>query len=41
MILTVTLNPAVDFTVYGKAFKVNETNRGRLMDPDPGERETM
>ncbi len=36
MILTVTLNPAVDFTVYGKAFKVNETNRGRLTDPDPG-----
>jgi tagatose 6-phosphate kinase len=36
MILTVTLNPAVDFTVYGDTFKVNETNRGRLMDPDPG-----
>ncbi len=36
MILTVTLNPAVDFTVYGDAFVPNTTNRGRLTAPDPG-----
>ncbi len=36
MILTVTLNPAVDFTVFGGPFLPHRTNRGRLMQPDPG-----
>lgn len=36
MILTVTLNPAVDFTVFGTPFRVHETNRGRSIPPDPG-----
>jgi 1-phosphofructokinase family hexose kinase len=36
MILTVTLNPAVDFTVFGGPFSVHRTNRGSLMPADPG-----
>jgi tagatose 6-phosphate kinase len=36
MILSVTLNPAVDFTVFGGPFLAHRTNRGRLNDPDPG-----
>ncbi len=36
MILTVTLNPAVDFTVFGGPFIVHETNRARSVPPDPG-----
>jgi 1-phosphofructokinase family hexose kinase len=36
MILTVTLNPAVDLTVFGGSFRVHETNRGRSLPPDPG-----
>jgi 1-phosphofructokinase family hexose kinase len=36
MILTVTLNPAVDFTVFGGPFIVHETNRARPLPPDPG-----
>jgi 1-phosphofructokinase family hexose kinase len=36
MILTITLNPAVDFTVFGEDFKVGRTNRCRDVYPDPG-----
>jgi len=36
MILTVTLNPAVDFTVFGGPFAIHETNRGNTIPPDPG-----
>jgi len=36
MILTVTLNPAVDFTVFGGPFWAHRTNRGRPIPPDPG-----
>lgn len=36
MILFVTLNPAVDFTVHGSAFQTHQTNRGRDAAPDPG-----
>ena len=36
MILTVTLNPAVDFTVFGAPFLPHQTNRGRPIAPDPG-----
>jgi 1-phosphofructokinase family hexose kinase len=36
MILTVTLNPAVDFTVFGEAFSIGVTNRGDCIDPDAG-----
>ncbi len=36
MILTVTLNPAVDFAVFGGPFSAHRTNRGRPMPPDPG-----
>jgi len=36
MILTVTLNPAVDFTVFGAPFVPHRTNRGRPIAPDPG-----
>jgi tagatose 6-phosphate kinase len=36
MILTVTLNPAVDFTVFGGPFLTHRTNRGRPIHPDPG-----
>lgn len=36
MILTVTLNPAVDYTVFGGPFLAHRTNRGRLITPDPG-----
>lgn len=36
MILFVTLNPAVDFTVHGRDFEPRRTNRGRDAAPDPG-----
>jgi tagatose 6-phosphate kinase len=36
MILTVTLNAAVDFTVFGGPFRVHTTNRGSDLPPDPG-----
>ncbi len=36
MILFVTLNPAIDFTVHGSTFKAHQTNRGRDAAPDPG-----
>jgi tagatose 6-phosphate kinase len=36
MILTVTLNPAVDFTVFGGPFQAHRTNRGKPAAPDPG-----
>jgi len=36
MILTVTLNPAVDFTVFGGPFSPHTTNRGDDIPPDPG-----
>ena len=36
MILTVTLNPAVDYVVFGDSFMVGETNRGEDIAPDPG-----
>lgn len=36
MILTVTLNAAVDFTVFGEPFRVHATNRGNDQPPDPG-----
>ena len=36
MILFVTLNPAIDFTVYGRSFEPRRTNRGRDAAPDPG-----
>jgi tagatose 6-phosphate kinase len=36
MILTVTLNPAVDYTVFGDTFRVYQTNRGREIAPEPG-----
>jgi 1-phosphofructokinase family hexose kinase len=36
MILTVTLNPAVDFTVFGTCFKPGTTNRGDDIPPDHG-----
>ena len=36
MILTVTLNPAVDFTVFGGPFLPHTTNRGQDIPPDPG-----
>ena len=36
MILTVTLNPAIDFTVFGEEFIPHQTNRGQDIAPDPG-----
>jgi tagatose 6-phosphate kinase len=36
MILTVTLNPAVDFIVFGGPFSPHTTNRGNDIPPDPG-----
>mgnify|MGYP000870770912 FL=1 len=36
MILTVTLNPAVDYTVFGGAFTPYATNRGRDIAPEAG-----
>ena len=36
MILTVSLNPAVDYVVFGDSFMVGETNRGEDIAPDPG-----
>ncbi len=36
MILTVTLNPAVDFSVFGNDFTPHRTNRGRDAAPEPG-----
>lgn len=36
MILTVTTNPAIDFTVFGEEFIPHQTNRGQDMAPDPG-----
>ncbi len=36
MILTVTLNPAVDYTVFGGALALHAVNRGRDIPPDPG-----
>lgn len=36
MILTVTLNAAVDFTVFGGPFLAHTTNRGSDLPPDPG-----
>jgi tagatose 6-phosphate kinase len=36
MILAVTLNPAIDFTVFGEDFKVGNTNRGQDVFPDAG-----
>lgn len=36
MILTVTLNAAVDFTVFGGPFRPHTTNRGSNLPPDPG-----
>jgi len=36
MILAVTLNPAIDFTVFGEDFHAHQTNRGQDIFPDPG-----
>jgi tagatose 6-phosphate kinase len=36
MILAVTLNPAIDFTVFGEGFKTGATNRGQDVFPDAG-----
>ncbi len=36
MILAVTLNPAIDFTVFGSNFKTGTTNRGQDVFPDAG-----
>lgn len=36
MILTITLNPAVDYVVFGEGFTVGTTNRGEDIPPDPG-----
>ncbi len=36
MILAVTLNPAVDFTVFGENFRTGSTNRGKDVYPDAG-----
>lgn len=36
MILAVTLNPAIDFTVFGDSFKTGTTNRGQDVFPDAG-----
>lgn len=36
MILTVTLNSAVDYTVFGDTFASNCTNRGKEIAPEPG-----
>lgn len=36
MILTVTLNPAVDLVVFGDRFAIGETNRGEEIAPDAG-----
>jgi tagatose 6-phosphate kinase len=36
MILAVTLNPAIDLTVFGDNFKTGITNRGQEMYPDAG-----
>jgi 1-phosphofructokinase family hexose kinase len=36
MVLTVTLNPAVDYVVFGGGFAVGATNRGEDIAPDPG-----
>ncbi len=36
MILTVTLNPAIDYVVFGTRFTVGVTNRGEDILPDPG-----
>lgn len=36
MILTITLNPAVDYVVFGEGFIVGSTNRGEDIPPDPG-----
>jgi tagatose 6-phosphate kinase len=36
MILAVTLNPAIDFAVFGEDFKIGTTNRGQDVFPDAG-----
>jgi 1-phosphofructokinase family hexose kinase len=36
VILIVSLNPALDYTVFGEAFRVWETNRGVMAPPEPG-----
>ncbi len=36
MILTVTLNPAVDYVIFGSGFTVGTTNRGEDIPADPG-----
>lgn len=36
MILTVSLNPAIDYNVFGESFVPRATNRGTDMSPEPG-----